>query len=322
MAVDPTAEGGSLQAREVDDPVPGPGEVVIDIAAAGVNRADISQRRGGYAPPPGAPDWPGLECAGVVASVGAEVDAWKVGDRVCALLAGGGYAEQVAVPAPQVLAVPKGMDLIHAAAFPEAAATVWSNLVGLGSLGRGDTLLVHGGSSGIGTMAVQVGRLLGARVLVTVGSPTKADYCLSLGAEACIDYRTESFPDRVLELSGGHGADVILDVVGGGYVDDNVSCLATGGRLIVIGLQGGAETTVNLRAILAKEARVTGSMLRSRSPAEKGRILTQVVDHLVPAVETGRLEVVVDSTFALTDAMAAHERMEAGLHRGKIVLVP
>ncbi|MDT0342243.1 NAD(P)H-quinone oxidoreductase [Streptomyces litchfieldiae] len=313
------AEPGGPEAlvwAEVADPVAGPGEILIDVAAAGVNRADVLQRQGLYDPPPGASPYPGLECAGRVAAVGDGAGDWRVGDEVCALLAGGGYAERVAVPVGQVLPVPAGLDPLTAAALPEVACTVWSNIVMSAGLRSGETLLVHGGGSGIGTMAVQIGKALGARVAVTAGSAEKLARCRELGADVLINYREQDFAE---ELAGS--ADVILDIVGARYLARNVRALAQGGRLVVIGLQGGARAELDLRKLLAKRASVMATSLRARPPAEKAAIVAAVREHVWPMLADGRLRPVVDRHLPMREAAEAHRVMEASDHTGKIVLL-
>lgn len=322
VIVEPSDDGGTLRLVDVPAPEPAAGEIVIDVAAAGVNRADVVQRRGRYAPPPDASAVPGLECAGVVSAVGAQVEGWQVGDRVCALLAGGGYAERVTVPVGQVFAVPRSLDLVSAAALPEALATVWSNLTQRGRLVAGETLLVHGGASGIGTTAIQVAALLGARVFATAGGDRKLARCRQLGVELAIDYKSDDFVDQVRKATGGQGVDVVLDIVGADYVQANIDVLAPEGRLVVIGLQSGDRAVVDLRAVLTKRVVLTGSLLRSRSIDDKAAIISEVVRHVIPAVERGEVIPVIDSVHPLEDAMAAHRRMESSRHIGKILLTP
>ncbi|ONK12896.1 NAD(P)H-quinone oxidoreductase [Streptomyces sp. MP131-18] len=300
---------------EVEDPVAGPGEVLIDVAAAGVNRADVLQRQGHYDPPPGASPYPGLECAGRVAAVGEGAGPWRVGEEVCALLAGGGYAERVAVPAGQLLPLPAGCDPVTAAGLPEVACTVWSTVFMGAGLAPGETLLVHGGASGIGTMAVQLGKAVGARVAVTAGSERKLARCRELGADVLINYREQDFAE---ELSGG--ADVILDIVGAKYLARNVRALAPGGRLVIIGFQGGVRAEFDLRQLLARRASVSAASLRARPPGEKAEIVAQVRTHVWPMLADGRVRPVVDRRLPLSEAAQAHRAMEAGEHVGKIVL--
>lgn len=309
-----------LRWGQVDPPTPGAGEVLLDVVAAGVNRADLLQRQGHYAPPPGASPVLGLECSGRVAGLGPGVSGWSVGDEVCALLTGGGYAEQVAVPAGQLMPVPAGVDLTTAAALPEATATVWSNLFMVAGLRPGERLLVHGGASGIGTVAVQLAHTLGAVVLATVGSPEKAARVRALGADATVDYRTEDFVERVMAVTEGHGADVVLDVIGAQYLARNLQALATGGRLVVIGLQGGTRAELDLGRLLARRVAVIGTTLRSRPAAEKAEIVRQVTEHVWPLVADGTVRPVVDRVLPVSDAAEAHRVMAAGEHVGKLLL--
>ncbi|WP_203937774.1 NAD(P)H-quinone oxidoreductase [Spirilliplanes yamanashiensis] len=289
---------------EVPDPVPADGEVVVDVVAAGVNRADVMQRRGLYPPPPGAPEYPGLECSGTVD-----------GREVCALLSGGGYAERVAVPRGQLLPVPRGLSLAEAAALPEVACTVWSNVVDVAGLRAGETLLVHGGGSGIGTFAIQLGRALGARVVATARA-AKHERLRELGADRVVDYTAEDF---VAATEGG--ADVVLDIVGGSYLQRNVDVLRTGGRIVTIGLQGGRSGELNLGALLAKRASITATTLRSRPAEDKARIVAGVREQVWPLVEAGTIRPVVDRTMPMAQAAAAHALMESSDHLGKIVLL-
>lgn len=318
-----TAPGGPevLSWEEVPDPRPGPGEVVVEVAASAVNRADVMQRAGRYPPPPGAPPWPGLECSGVIAALGEGVEGWSRGDQVCALLAGGGYAERVAVPAGQLLPVPRGVDLVTAAALPEVTCTVWSNLFMVARLAEGETLLVHGGAGGIGTTATQLARASGARVLATAGSPEKLELCRTLGAEVAISYRESDFVEEVRTATGGRGADVILDNMGASYLSRNVDALAIGGRLVVIGLQGGRRAELDLAALLAKRGTVAATTLRARPAAEKAAIVAGVREHVWPLVESGELRPVVDRAFPLPEAAAAHAYLDSGAHVGKLLLV-
>ncbi len=308
-----------LVVREVPDPRPGPGEVVVEVVAAGVNRADVMQRLGRYPSPPGSPENPGLEVSGRVAELGEGVSGWRVGEEVCALLGGGGYAERVAVPAGQLLPVPAGVELVDAAALPEVAATVWSNVFTLAGLRPGELLLVHGGSSGIGTMAVQLARAVGARVAVTAGSADKLERCAQLGAQLGVNYREDDFVEAVRRFEPA-GADVVLDVVGGPYLARNVDVLATGGRLVVIGTQGGTRAELDLGRLLAKRASVHATTLRARPAAEKAAIVAGVRDHVWPLVADGAVRPVVHERFALEDAARAHEVMEGSSHVGKLLL--
>ncbi|MFG2106403.1 NAD(P)H-quinone oxidoreductase [Micromonospora chersina] len=304
----------------VPDPEPGPGEVVVEVRASAVNRADLLQRQGQYPPPPGAPAYPGLECAGVVAALGPEVTGWAVGDEVCALLAGGGYAERVAVPAGQLLPVPAGVDPVDAAALPEVACTVFSNVVQLARLAEGETLLVHGGGSGIGTFAIQLGVALGATVVVTARA-TKHERLRELGAAHAIDYREQDFVEEVRRVTDGRGADVILDIMGAAYLSRNVAALATGGRLVVIGMQGGRKGELDLGMLLAKRASVHATALRSRPVAEKAEIVRGVREQVWPLVESGKIRPVVHARTKMADAADAHRLVETSDHLGKVLLV-
>jgi putative PIG3 family NAD(P)H quinone oxidoreductase len=317
-----TEPGGPevLQWLEVPDPVAGPGEVVVRVTASAVNRADLLQRQGFYPPPPGAPVYPGLECSGTVEAIGEGVDAWSVGDPCTALLAGGGYAEQVVVPAGQLMRVPHGVPLLDAAALPEVACTVWSNVVVDAGLRAGDVLLVHGGAGGIGTFAIQAGVALGARVAVTAGSPAKLERCRELGAEILVDYREQDFVEAVRAATDGRGADVILDNMGAAYLARNVDALATGGRLQVIGLQGGAAGELDLGRLMGKRATVRGTTLRSRPVAEKAAICARVAAEVWPLVEAGRIATVIDRVVAMSDAAEAHRVVADGAHVGKVLL--
>ncbi len=313
-------EADVLTPAEVDDPVARPGEVLVDVAATAVNRADVLQRRGFYEPPPGASPYPGLECSGRVTALGDGVTGWQVGDEVCALLSGGGYATRVAVPAGQLLPVPAGVSLLEAAALPEVACTVWSNVFSLAGLRAGEVLLVHGGTSGIGTMALQLAARAGARVLCTVGSAEKAARAEALGAERAIRYRDEVFVEVVQSLTDGRGVDVLLDNMGASYLPRNVAALATGGRLVVIGLQGGARGELDLGALLAKRASVSATSLRARPADEKAAIVAAVRANVWPAVEAGEVRPVVDTVLPLDRAADAHRLMESSTHVGKILL--
>lgn len=305
---------------EIEDPQPGVDEVVIDVVAAGVNRADLLQRQGFYPPPPGAPGTIGLECSGVISAVGAEVGDWSVGDECCALLAGGGYAEKVVVPAVQVMPVPDGVDLVSAAALPEAVATVWSNVFMTAHLRDGETLLVHGGASGIGTMAIQLGVAHNARVLCTVGSKDKMDFCSRLGADVAINYKEAEWASVVREATGKAGADVILDIIGAKYLEDNVKSLAYGGRLVVIGMQGGSKGTLDLGRLLSRQATVLATGLRARSVADKGAIIAEVVGHVWPLVAAKKVRPIVHRTLPLADVRQAHQILEQSSQVGKVLL--
>lgn len=321
-AIDPSEPGGPdvLVVVERPTPVPVAGEVLIRVAAAGVNRPDILQRTGGYAPPPGAPSIPGLEVAGHVVAVGDDGDTHLVGQAVCALLAGGGYADYVAVPAGQCLPVPAGLSMTEAAALPETLFTVWTNLFERGYAAEGDTVLVHGGTSGIGTMAILLGKLFGIEVIVTVGSDAKAQAARDLGAAHAINYRTEDFVERVAGITGGKGVSVVLDMVGGDYVPRNLQCLAEDGRHVSIAVQGGATATVPLWDIMRRRLTLTGSTLRPRDAAFKEMVADELSRTVWPHVADGRLRPVMDRSFPLDRAADAHRRMEAGDHVGKIVL--
>ncbi|WP_181768407.1 NAD(P)H-quinone oxidoreductase [Streptomyces albidus (ex Kaewkla and Franco 2022)] len=305
---------------EVPVPEPGEGEVLVDVAASAVNRADILQRQGFYDPPPGASPYPGLECSGRISALGPGVSTWAVGDEVCALLGGGGYAEKVAVPTGQLLPVPEGIDLTTAAAVPEVTSTIWSNVFMVSHLRPGETLLVHGGGSGIGTMAIQLAKAVGARVAVTAGSKEKLERCAELGADILINYREQDFVEEVREGTGGQGADVILDIMGAKYLERNVKALAVNGRLAIIGLQGGRKGELNLAALLSKRAAVTATSLRARPAAEKAAIVAAVREHVWPLLTDGRVQPVVDRTLPMSSAADAHRAMEEGSHVGKILL--
>ena len=311
-----------LRWLEVPDPVPGPGEVVIDVAASGVNRADLMQRQGFYPPPPGAPPYPGLECSGRIRAVGDDITGWRPGDQVCALLSGGGYAEQVAAPGGQLLPLPADVGLTEAAAFPEATCTVYSNVFQLARLGRGEMLLVHGGASGIGTMAIQLGKAFGARVACTAGSPEKLARCRELGADVLIDYRNEDFVPAVRDATEGRGADVILDIMGASYTERNVAALATGGRLVVIGFQGGSRAQIDLGALAAKRASIHATTLRARPAREKAAIIAAVRDNVWPLIGAGKVAAVIDRELPMSQAALAHRAMAASEHVGKILLLP
>ncbi|WP_433470933.1 NAD(P)H-quinone oxidoreductase [Saccharomonospora azurea] len=307
-----------LTLTEVDDPSAGPGEVVVDIAASAVNRADLLQRQGHYPPPPGASDILGLECSGTIAELGEGVTGWEVGDQVCALLTSGGYAEKVAVPVGQLLPVPGEVELVAAAALPEVACTVWSNLVMTARLADDETLLVHGGAGGIGTHAIQVGKALGATVAVTVGSDERAERCRRLGADLAINYREQDFVEVVKAEYGG--ADVILDNMGARYLERNVDTLTDGGRLVVIGMQGGRKAELDLGKMLRKRASVTATALRSRSLEQKAAIVEDVRERLWPLVEQGVVQPVIGEAFPLARASDAHRALEEGGVFGKVLL--
>jgi NADPH:quinone reductase len=310
-----------LRAVERPDPVPGTGDVLIRVAAAGINRPDVLQRRGAYPPPPGASDIPGLEVAGTIEAIGSDVRDWRVGDRVCALVSGGGYATKCAAPAAQCLPVPAKLDFVGAAAIPETFFTVWTNVFEQGRLETGETALFHGGSSGIGTTAIQLAVKRGATAFVTAGSDDKCRACEALGAAHAINYRTRDFVAAVRELTNGRGVDLILDIMGGSYVPRNLAALATDGRLVQIGLLESESTTIDLRRILGRRLTLTGSTLRPRTVEEKGAIATALRREVWPLVESGDVKPIVYRTFPLHEAGAAHRLMESSEHIGKIVLV-
>lgn len=339
-AVEFAGAGGPevVRVTSIETPRPGPGEVLIRVAAAGLNRADAAQRQGVYPPPPGASDVPGLEVSGVIVAHGEPFDevggadwanpadesvaatSWPIGAEVCALLAGGGYAEYAVAPVSQLLEVPRGTSLVSAAALTEVAATVVSNLNLTASVEPGDWVLVHGGSGGIGTFSLQYLAALGAHTIATGSTDEKLAWARDHGAQHTINYRTESFAERTFEITDGHGADVILDVVGAKYLPQNVQALATGGRLVVIGLGGGRVGDLDLGVLLAKRAGVFATSLRARPLAEKAEIIAQVRERVWPLVEAAQLQVPVDRTFALAEARAAHEYFDSGEHRGKVLL--
>jgi putative PIG3 family NAD(P)H quinone oxidoreductase len=319
-----TEPGGPevLQVQDVPAPTPKADEVVVQVAAAGLNRADLLQRQGHYPPPPGAAPYLGMEVSGTIAEVGETVAGWSVGDRVCALLAGGGYAEQVAVPVGQLMGVPAGIDLVDAAALPEVTCTVWSMVFGpdSGRLQPGESFLVHGGSSGIGTMAVQLAAGRGSRVFVTAGSQKKLDFCRELGADVTINYKDEDFVERIAAETDGAGVDVILDNMGASYLPRNISALATDGRLVVLGMQGGVKGELNLGALLTKRATVHAAGLRSRSAQQKATIVSETQNAIWPMLEAGTVRPIVDSVLPLEDAARAHQLMDESGHIGKILL--
>lgn len=315
-------DADALVLADVPDPVPGPGEVLLDVAAAGVNRADIMQRRGFYPPPAGASEYPGLEVSGTVAALGEGVEGIALGEQVCALLSGGGYAERVVVPMAQLLPVPEGVSLVDAAGLPEVACTVFSNVFMTAGLQPGQTLLVHGGSSGIGTMAIQLAHAMGARVAVTASSQAKLDACRELGADILIDYREQDFVEALREATDGHGADVILDVVGAKYLGRNVDALAANGRLVVIGLQGGTKGELDLGALLAKRAAVIATSLRARPAQEKAAIVAAVAENVWPLIDAGTVRPIIQDRLPLADAAQAHRLLEESNHIGKVLLTP
>ena len=322
-AVEIAQPGGPEVLRPVTRPTPALGsrDVLIAVAAAGVNRPDLMQRQGRYAPPPGASDIPGLEVAGRVVARGKDVEEWQEGDEVCALVAGGGYAEYCAAPAPQCLPVPKGLDFVQAAALPETVFTVWTNVFERGRLSAGETLLVHGGASGIGTTAIQMARARGVRVFATAGTREKCAACEKLGAERAIDYAREDFVAVVAELTAGRGVDVVLDMVGGDYLPRNLASLATDGRLVQIAFLKGPRAEIDLMTVMHRRLTLTGSTLRPRSIEEKGQIARAVRENVWPLIEKGDVRPVLHATFPLAAAAEAHRALEAGTHVGKIVLI-
>ncbi|MEE3752132.1 NAD(P)H-quinone oxidoreductase [Mycobacterium intracellulare] len=312
-----------LSWQEVADVSAGPGEVVVKVAAAGVNRADVLQAAGKYPPPPGASETIGMEVSGVISEVGDGVSEWSAGQEVCALLAGGGYAEYVAVPAGQVLPIPSGVDLVDAAGLPEVACTVWSNVVLIAGLSRGQLLLAHGGASGIGSHAIQIARALGARVAVTAGSTEKLDFCRDLGADITINYHDEDFVARLRDETNGAGANVILDIMGAAYLDRNIDALASDGRLVIIGMQGGIKAELNIGKLLAKRARVIGTTLRARpvtGPNSKSEIVQAVTASVWPMLADGRVRPIIGARLPIQQAGDAHQQLVAGKVTGKIVL--
>ncbi len=310
-----------LEWTDAPDPDPGPGEILVDVTASAVNRADLLQRRGLYPPPPGASEILGMECSGRVAALGDGVTEWQIGDEVCALLTGGGYAERVTVPAVQALPVPKSMDVVTAAGLPETVCTVWVNVFMTAALQPRETILVHGGAGGIGTTAIQLAKAVDARVIATAGSPEKLARCRELGADDAIDYRSEDFVARVEQITGGHGADVILDVMGASYLDRNLNALATRGRLVVVGLQGGTRAELDLGKLMQKRGAIIATNLRSRPVAEKGAIVASVRENVWPLIEDGRVTVVSDARFPMAQAADAHRLLESSGHVGKVLLV-
>ncbi len=322
LAVEIAGAGGPDVLRTVRRPVPQPavGEVLIQVTAAGVNRPDVAQRQGKYPPPPGASDLPGLEVAGVVAATGPGAHRWRLGERVCALVNGGGYAEYAVAPEGQVLPALANLTDIEAAALPETFFTVWANVFQAAHLRSGERLLVHGGASGIGTTAIQLATALGAEVLATAGSQAKVEACLRLGARAAFNYREGPFQEPVLAATGGQGVDVVLDMVGGSYLGANLKVLRTDGRLVMIAVQGGAKAEVDLWAVLQKRLVITGSLLRPRTTPEKASIAAALEARVWPLLAAGAGRPVIDSTFPLAQAAAAHERLESGMHVGKVML--
>ena len=322
-AIEIRTPGGpdALVEAERPTPEPGAGELLVKVAAAGVNRPDVMQRMGHYPPPPGITDIPGLEVAGVIERLGSGVDHWRVGDRVCALLAGGGYAQYCVAPAPQCLPVPANVDFVRAAAIPETFFTVWTNVFERGRLKPGESLLVHGGSSGIGTAAIQLARAFGSRVFATAGSAEKCAACERLGAERAINYREKDFVAAVKDATGGKGVDVVLDMVGGDYFNRNMDALGMDGRLVSIAVLNGVKATINILTMMQRRLTLTGSTLRARSIAEKGAIASALRQHVWPLLESGAVSPVIYETFPLRAAAEAHRVMESGAHIGKLVLV-
>ncbi|MFE6361570.1 NAD(P)H-quinone oxidoreductase [Streptomyces sp. NPDC057806] len=321
ITIDEPGGPEALVWAEVPDPAPGEGEVLVEVAASAVNRADILQRQGFYDPPPGTSPYPGLECSGRIAEIGPGVSGWTVGDEVCGLLGGGGYAEKVVVPAGQLLPVPRGVGLVRAAALPEVVCTVWSNVFMIAHLRPGETLLVHGGSSGIGTMAIQLAKAVGAKVAVTAGTREKLDRCAELGADILVNYREQDFVEEVRKATDGAGADVILDNMGAKYLDRNVRALAVNGRLAIIGMQGGIKGELNIATLLGKRAAVTATSLRARPLTEKTSIVAAVREHVWPLVDGGHVRPVVDREVPMRDAADAHRIVEESGHVGKVLLV-
>ena len=323
IAIEIEQPGGPEMLRAVERPTPqpGPGEVVVRVEAAGVNRPDMMQRLGKYPPPPGASDIPGLEIAGTVEALGEGVTTLRVGDRVCALVAGGGYAQYCAAPAVQCLRIPEGLDSVRAAAIPETFFTVWTNLFQRGGLRAGERVLVHGGTSGIGTVAIQLAHAFGAIVFATAGSPEKCAACRELGAAVAINYREDDFVEVVRRETDGAGVNVILDIIGGDYVARNIDSLAMNGRLVQIGAQAGPRVSLSLTPILQRRLTITGSTLRARTVEEKGALARDVERHVWPLLASGRVAPVIDRTYPLTEAAEAHRRLESSAHIGKIVLV-
>ncbi|UEM02146.1 NAD(P)H-quinone oxidoreductase [Skermanella rosea] len=321
-AIEISAPGGPDVLRPTTRPVPqpGPGEVLIRVSAAGVNRPDVLQRQGAYPPPPGASDLPGLEVAGEIAAVGSGVADLQVGQQVCALTPGGGYAEFCVTPAPQVLPIPRGLSLTEAGGVPETFFTVWTNVFDRGRLAEGESLLIHGGSSGIGTTAIQLGKAFGARVFTTAGSADKCRACERLGADRAIDYKTEDYAAVVKELTGGKGVDVVLDMVGGDYVQRDIDCMAPDGRHVSIAFLGGSKVTLNMTPVMVKRLTLTGSTLRPRTVADKGRIAASLREKVWPLIEAGQVKPLIHKTYPFREAAAAHALMETSSHIGKIVL--
>lgn len=324
QAITVTEPGGPevLSWAKVPDPTPGPGEVIVEVAAAGVNRADLLQRQGLYPPPPGASDIIGLECSGTITNVGAALPLDRIGEKVCAVLAGGGYAQKVAVPVGQLMAIPDGVSLVDAGGIAEVTCTVWSNLDMVANLSEGEWLLIHGGGSGVGTMAIQIGRALGARIAVTAGSQAKLDRCAALGAEVLINYNEQDFVQAMKDATGGRGANVILDNMGAAYLTRNVDALARDGRLVIIGMQGGVKAELDINALLRKNASVHATSLRGRPESEKAAICAQVERTVWPWIHAGVVTPVIDRVMPMADAAEAHRLLADGAVTGKIILTP
>jgi NADPH2:quinone reductase len=322
IAIEITEAGGPdvLRPVKLSVPRPGPNEVLVKVAAAGVNRPDALQRAGGYPPPPGAPATPGLEVAGTIVEVGQDTREWQVGDQLCALLAGGGYAEYAVVPAPQALPLPNGYNMVQAAALPETFFTVWTNVFERGALKAGESILIHGGSSGIGTTAIQLASVLGSTVYATAGSAEKCKACENLGAAQAINYRKEDFAEVIEQVTEGAGVDVVLDMVGGDYFQKNIACAAMEGRIVNIAFLNGPVAEVNFMPLMLKRLTLTGSTLRPRTVEQKASIAMALKERVWPLLNDGRIAPVIDSTFPLAAANDAHKRLESGAHIGKIVL--
>jgi putative PIG3 family NAD(P)H quinone oxidoreductase len=310
-----------LHLEEVPDPVPGPGEVLVGVTAAGLNRADVLQRQGNYPPPPGSPPYPGMECSGRIIGLGPEVTGWQVGDEVCALLGGGAYAEKVAVPQGQLLPVPDGVSLVDAAALPEATCTIQGTVYQMAHLAPGETFLVHGGAGGIGTFAIQIANAEGCTVACTAGSPEKLARCRELGADLAISYRDEDFTAAVLEFTGWHGADVILDIMGASYLARNLDALATWGRLVGIATRGGSRAEVDLGLLMLKRATIVAATLRTRTVAEKAEVVAATREHIWPLISAGKVVPVIHAVLPMSEAAEAHRMLDDGSHIGKILLV-
>jgi putative PIG3 family NAD(P)H quinone oxidoreductase len=310
-----------LRLEEVPDPVPGPGEVLVGVTAAGLNRADVLQRQGNYPPPPGSPPYPGMECSGRIIELGPEVTGWQVGDEVCALLGGGAYAEKVAVPQGQLLPVPDGVSLVDAAALPEATCTIQGTVYQMAHLAPGETFLVHGGAGGIGTFAIQIANAEGCTVACTAGSPEKLARCRELGADLAVSYRDEDFTAAVLEFTGWHGADVILDIMGASYLARNLDALATWGRLVGIATRGGSRAEIDLGLLMLKRATIVAATLRTRTVAEKAEVVAATREHIWPLISAGKVVPVIHAVLPMSEAAEAHRMLDDGSHIGKILLV-